>query len=263
MATQIYAAPRVVNDPKACTFYHTMDVPGHGLVQGQWDLRGGVERYLGGVGVNGKRVLDVGTASGFLTFTLERLGAQVVSYDLSENDPWDVVPYAGAPRAEDLAERRETLRKINNAYWFCHRRFNSNAKMVYGTVYAIPPQIGRVDISIVGAILIHLRDPFLALQNVLRLTRETAVVVEPMTRRQFARRWLTKWLGPRMIFRPDFRTGQPSETWWWSSPEAIREILGVMGFERSAMTYHWHPFGHEGRKFPFYTIVAHRTRDVA
>ena len=49
-----------------CYFYHTMDVPGAGLVTGEWDLRNGVDAYLGHESVAGKRVLELGTASGFL-----------------------------------------------------------------------------------------------------------------------------------------------------------------------------------------------------
>ena len=62
----IYAAPRLVEDPADCYFYHTMDLPGHGTVTGEWDLRGREAAYLGNVDFQGKRVLEVGTASGHL-----------------------------------------------------------------------------------------------------------------------------------------------------------------------------------------------------
>jgi hypothetical protein len=32
----IYATPRVVTDLAERPFYHTMDIPGYGVVQGQW-----------------------------------------------------------------------------------------------------------------------------------------------------------------------------------------------------------------------------------
>src|SRR5262245_36618662 len=77
-----YAVPRTVTDPADCYFYHTMEIPGHGLVEGEWDLRPGVEAYLGGIDFRGKRVLEVGTASGFLCFQMEARGAEVVAFDL-------------------------------------------------------------------------------------------------------------------------------------------------------------------------------------
>ena len=82
MTEAVYAEPYVVTDVDECYFYHTMEIPGLGLVEGQWDLRDGVGEYTGGVDYKGKRVLEIGTASGFLCFTLEAQGAEMVSYDL-------------------------------------------------------------------------------------------------------------------------------------------------------------------------------------
>ncbi|HEY4442105.1 MAG TPA: hypothetical protein VGN14_16725, partial [Candidatus Elarobacter sp.] len=67
---------------EACYFYHTMELPGVGTVEGEWDLRTGVDAYLGGEELRGKRVLEIGTASGFLCFAMERRGAEVIGYDL-------------------------------------------------------------------------------------------------------------------------------------------------------------------------------------
>src|SRR5688500_17446393 len=88
----IYAEPRLVASLEECVFYHTMDIPGWGSVKGQWDLRDGVEEYLGGVEFKGRRVLEIGAADGFFTFYLESRGAEVVSYDLSEDYEWDILP---------------------------------------------------------------------------------------------------------------------------------------------------------------------------
>src|SRR5690242_1099326 len=97
----VYAEPRVITELRDCDFYHTVDVPGHGCVRGPWDLRQGIDRYLNYAHFSGKRVLDVGSASGFLSFHMEKQGAEVVSYDLSAVDGrWDVVPFAGTNLAE-------------------------------------------------------------------------------------------------------------------------------------------------------------------
>ena len=89
----VYAQPRLIDDINDCYFYHTMDVPGYGHVEGEWDLRGKESEYLGRIPLKGKRVLEVGTASGFLCFYMENQGAQVVAYDLSPAEDWDMVPY--------------------------------------------------------------------------------------------------------------------------------------------------------------------------
>jgi SAM-dependent methyltransferase len=171
-----YAEPRTILSVDECYFYHTMDVPGHGTIDGEWDLRGSVDDYLGHFEFKGKRVLDIGAASGILSFHIERQGAEVVSFDLSENFDWDIVPFFGNNNEGMRSDRRDHIRKINNGYWLCHRAFGSNAKMVNGAVYDIPPSIGPFDVAVFGSILLHLRDPFLALENAARMVRETIIV---------------------------------------------------------------------------------------
>ena len=79
----IYAPPQQVDDPAACIFYHAMNLPGIGSVSGDWDLRDTMDEYLGHFDFQGKRCLDIGSASGYLTFEMERRGArEVVSVDL-------------------------------------------------------------------------------------------------------------------------------------------------------------------------------------
>src|SRR3954453_13245425 len=90
-----YAPPQLVTDVKDCHFYHTMDVPGYGLCAGDWDLRAGHRDYLGNLHVRGRGVLEAGTASGCLCFTMERAGAEVVAFDLSPGHDAAVVPDAG------------------------------------------------------------------------------------------------------------------------------------------------------------------------
>ena len=43
----------------------------------------------------GKRVIDIGPASGFLSFHMERRGAQVVCIEPQMETFWDLVPRAG------------------------------------------------------------------------------------------------------------------------------------------------------------------------
>jgi len=248
----IYAAPREVGDLRDCYFYHTMEIPGHGVVQGEWDLREGVDAYLGRVDFQGKRVLELGTANGFLCFEMERRGAEVVSYDLSDRDAWDVVPYCAYDHEAFARDRKGMIRKINNGYWFAHRAHRSRARVVYGSVYDLPPAIGPVDISTCCSILLHLRDPFLALQRVLPLTRETLIVCDRPPRRRI---WSSK---PYLLFLPNYRTCEPKEGWWRIPAETVAEFAGVFGFEDVKITYHKQPY--RDRKTRLYTLVARRTR---
>lgn len=248
MGHVVWAEPRHVTDIGDCDFYHTMDLPGHGTVRGQWDLRGKEAVYLGHIDVQGKRVLEVGTASGHLCFTMERMGAEVVAYDLSDDQPWDIVPYHGDDHRRHLEQRRAQMRRINNGFWFAHRAYHSRAKVAYGTVYEIPDDLGRFDVGIFGSVLLHLRDPFLALQRALAHVEETAVVTDLVPSRLVP--------GERSIeFLPRADTGRPIETWWELSPELVSEFLRILGFGQTTISFHRQL--HEG-EHEFYTVVGHR-----
>ena len=177
-SSELYATPLDVRNLDQCWFYHTTNLPGFGMVKGDWDLRAGINDYLGHVSFAGKRVLDVGTASGFLCFHAEKAGADVIAYDLAPHMQWDVVPFGGGVADSDSAERFHSITSINNSFWLSHRAMASKARMVHGSIYSIPAEIGPVDICLFGSILLHLRDPFLALQNGCRLTKETVVVTD-------------------------------------------------------------------------------------
>ena len=76
MKNAVWEVPRNITSTDDCLFYHTMDIPNHGTVQGEWDLRGREAAYLGHTSLQGKRVLEVGTASGHLCFAMETMGAE-------------------------------------------------------------------------------------------------------------------------------------------------------------------------------------------
>lgn len=260
MDCSIFAVPREVTDIDECYFYHTIELPGYGKIEGEWDLRKGASDYLGGVEFTDKRVLEIGTASGFLCFYMENQGAEVVAYDLSENESWDIVPFSQYDYNQYALIRKAQIKKINNAYWLSHRVFNSSAKMVYGTVYEVPEQIGMVDISTFGSVLLHVRDPFLALQQTLRLTKETVIVTDVLSRRHLAVSLLEKFTGPCMRFLPNVNTVSPKEGWWTLSPKTIVNFIGVLGFEEVEVKYHMQKYNGKSRKL--YTIVGHRTKEI-
>jgi 2-polyprenyl-3-methyl-5-hydroxy-6-metoxy-1,4-benzoquinol methylase len=256
-----YASRREVTDRQQCLFYHTMDLPGPETVVGSWDLRPGIDRYLGGMSFRGKRVLDIGAASGFLSFHMERQGAEVVSYDLSDADSWDLVPYAGTDLAQQSPQTRASIRRLNDGYWYCHRALKSANRIVYGSVYAIPAQIGSFDIGVFGSVLQHLRDPFLALQTGLAMVKDTVIVVETIPRRRFWQRWLPWLIRAEMGFLPHAANPVHDATWWILPPRLVQRFLGVLGFEDTWLTYHSQRF--EGSRRLLYTMVGKRTRPAS
>jgi SAM-dependent methyltransferase len=252
----LYECPREIASIDDCYFYHTMEIPAYGLQQGEWDLRGREAAYLGNVSLAGKRVLEIGTASGYLCFYMERAGAKVVAFDLSEKETWDIVPYAGYDYAATIAKRKAHIRRINNGFWFCHKIFNSNAKVVYRTVYDIPSAIGTFDICTLGCVLLHLRDPFLALQKALQNVTETAIVTDVQIDATEEERSLFAANKRLIKFLPDAASCSPWETWWHLSPELISEFLKILGFAHTTTTYHSQKYvrGEIG----LYTVVGNR-----
>jgi hypothetical protein len=51
----LYEKPVQIASASECNFYHTTEIPGVGVVEGQWDLREHVDEYLGGYDSTGKR----------------------------------------------------------------------------------------------------------------------------------------------------------------------------------------------------------------
>ena len=262
--SNIYAPSRDISNLDDCFFYHTMDIPGHGTVEGEWDLRDNTDKYLGNFNFQGKRVLEVGTANGYLCFEMEKRGADVVAFDLSPEYQADIVPFAQYNFQEAIPDMQNHMRHINNAYWLCHQAYQSKANVVYGEAYNIPQAIGPVDVSTFCAILLHIRDPFLAMQNALRLTTETVIVSEPI--------W--NWHIPDFLFSflrreknwgyavyiPNAKLIEPRWVWWQLSPNIIKKFMAVLGFEETKVSYHVQR--QNGKRVLFFTIVGQRTQPM-
>lgn len=257
-AASPYRERREVTDLDDCYFYHTLDLPRYGTVHGDWDLRENVDRYLGGQSVAGKRVLDVGTASGFLAFHMERRGADVVGYDLPEDGMYDIVPYSRDDYDARVASARAHIKRSANGFWLAHGALDSKVRLASGSVYDMPDEIGEVDAVTIGCILLHLRDPFRALQQTLKRVRETAVVVEHASSpAHLPLSLLGKARAPSLGFVPDYRSCSHEVTWWRLPAPTVQQFLGVLGFEQTTVRYHVQRF--LGRPRLLYTIVASRT----
>jgi len=246
----IYAPKRKVENILECNFYHSLDLKNGEIVNGSWDLRNNVHGYLGNVDFDRKRVLDVGTASGCLTWEIERLGGTSVGVDLAIEAEWDIVPsYDSEQDDKERQDRRKYLRRLHNGWWYAHAANKSRAKVFYGTVYTIPEELGTFDVGVFGSILLHLRDPFHALHRGLRLVRETAIVTDMLGD-------APKGMGEPMVkFVP--KPGIVGFAWWQLSPAAVVRMLNVLGFGQTKVTYHKAKCRDIER--PLFTVVGTRT----
>jgi hypothetical protein len=249
----LFADPKEVDNLKDCYFYHTVDLPGYGTVHGSWDLRGGITEYFGGVDFKGKKVLEIGTANGALCFEMEKAGASVIAFDLSKDDNWDAVPHPLKKAGETVESKKQWTEKLNNAFWLGHRLLHSKAKVIYGDIYHIPVEIGPVDIVTFGAILLHVRDPFSALQTGLAFARETVIITDLLGNDETIKHNKE----PLIKFLPDPKNENRFDTWWQFYPQALINMIAVLGFGEAKVNYHTQKFGNY--KMNMYTVVGRRT----
>lgn len=238
--TPHFAKPRFIESLDDCFFYHTMSLPNFGVVHGHWDLRGRFNDYVGGVDVRGKSVLDVGAATGFLSFESEQNGAnRVVSFDMSDVRQQVLLPFKDKLYSTDrdrwAREYGEEIEQWKNAYWLCHRLLKSQAEVFYGNVYDLPNELGQFEVALVGGVLEHLNDPITALASIARLTTERIVVVTPLLKTD------------ERIARFEALAANPAcdFTWWTYSVGVYREVFGMLGFtiEKVSSAEYFYDYG--------------------
>lgn len=234
-----YAEPRLGVRPEDIAIYHRIDVPGLEQKNWRWDLTGDEASYLGNYDLNGKRVLEFGAATGGLTFWMERQGAEVVAVDLSPDvreTSWDLLVTPDDDVSEIKAAMAAGIQRLNNGFWYVHEQLGSKVKLVHGTAYDVPSEIGRFDVVTLCAILLHLRDPMGALENALKFTDRTIIIADLVP--HLISESLQKL--PLAYFMPDRsrRTQHGGWTWWHLSPEVYVRYLDLKGFKIISNTTH-------------------------
>lgn len=246
----VFAEPRHVERLSDCFFYHTMTLPDFGEVRGHWDLRGRFHDYIGNVDVNGKSVIDIGTATGFLSFEAERNGAtRVVSFDMAHASQQSFLPFAENLRRRKPETQNVEMEQWKNAYWLCHRLLNSKADVYYDDIYHLPAELGQFDIALVGSVLEHLSDPISALGSICHLVRETIVIVSPLIQTEER---IARFEGSADHPENDF-------TWWTYSVGLYREVLKMLGFTIDRIRHSEYLYHYQERLEPRHTLVAVRT----
>lgn len=260
-STTGFQTPIHVDSPESCFFYHSIDLPEFGLQVGHWDLRNTVDDYLGRVPVAGKTVADIGAASGFISFELERRGATVIAFDRDPDDTSDdvgLIPFGdyqqrfGMTLEQAMVHRQATMRALQNSFWLTHRLMRSHVRRFNGNVYAGLPENEMVDISFFGSILLHLRDPLLALTQFGRRTRQTIVITDTLENLGLASNY------PVMFLRASAADSSNMGTWWSPTPALLKTFLAVLGFTKFEYTTHKARFVQSNADANMYTLVARR-----
>ena len=200
-------------------WYHTMTVAPGVTTPGWFDQRPVVDR-LPWPDVRGKRCLDVGTADGFLAFELERRGAaEVVATDVSDHALWDHPAHLRRRGVEFwVATAGE---KKGQGFRIARDLLDSTVELIEVSAYELTPDsVGKFDVVVCGALLLHLRDPVGALEAMrsvctghLMLTNQVAPSLALVRR-------------PLAAFEGMTDHGQ----WWLPNPAANRQLVESAGF---------------------------------
>jgi SAM-dependent methyltransferase len=195
-------------------WYHTQEL-GPGLVTpGMFDLRPFVSHYGLPDDLTGKRALDIGTFEGFWAFELERRGAEVTAIDVDRIQDLDWPPRL----------RPDTDDRRGEGFELAKAALGSSVERVGVSVYDATPELlgGRFDLVFCGSVLIHLRDPMLALERMAGLCSGRLVLAEEYSRKLELLPFLNA---------AEYRGDSPWSTWWRPSSRAWLAMVRTAGFE--------------------------------
>jgi tRNA (mo5U34)-methyltransferase len=201
----------------AVTWYHTIELPGGVTTPGSFDHRPVVPHYGLPEDLSGQRVLDIGSWDGFWTFEMERRGGDVTALDIGWLSASDL------PRDSRVALEAAGIDvRIGQGFDVAHHALGSKVQRLTGTVYDLDPDVlGQFDLVHLGDVLQHLRDPVLALQQIRRVVRGRAHIVDMYTDDFDA-------LGRGPLF--SYQGAYTLNTWWSMSLEALGQIIVDAGF---------------------------------
>jgi tRNA (mo5U34)-methyltransferase len=197
----------------AIDWYHTQELAPDLVTPGMFDLRPYVDRYGLPDDMTGLRVLDVGTFEGFWAFEMERRGADVTALDVDRIQDLD-----WPPRLRPAEDGRR-----GEGFELAHAAKGSSVERVGLSIYEATPEklAGKFDLVFCGSVLIHLRDPMLALERMAGLCAGRLILADEYSRR-------LAWLP---LATAEFRGETEWSTWWRPSPRGWLSMVRGAGFE--------------------------------
>jgi SAM-dependent methyltransferase len=250
-----FASPPPRIDVGELEFYHSMDVPGLGYRQGEWDLRSGLDAYLGGVDFGGKSVLDIGASDGFVAFEIERRGARVVTIDLGVGETFDLFPYHAEPTRQFRSRMANRIRRTRAAFWYVHHALRSTVKLVESHAGSLCAGLVGFDVMFAGNVLQHLRNP---IDFLIDASRRAATVI--LTEADW--RGMIDEKRPVMeFFDREIKSGRPA-SWFNLSPALVKSVLECCGMAVEQPTTHFQRYlpdaTAEPMSVPHFTVLARR-----
>jgi len=205
-------------------WYHSIELAPGKVTRGAVDLRAVAPKVLP-PDLSGQRALDVGTFDGFWAFELEKRGAEdVLAADLDDHSQTDWPP----PNRERLLRQIEESGEVpHQRFLLAHRALDSRVRRVVTSIYDLDVERlgGPVNFALVGALLLHLRDPVRGLEAVRSVLAPggTLLLVEPIV-------LALTLLSPRKPAAV-LRAARTEFDWWVPNTAGLRDYLHLAGFK--------------------------------
>jgi tRNA (mo5U34)-methyltransferase len=199
-------------------WYHVIDLP-HGVsTPGFVDHRNQLDKYGLPEDMTGMRALDVATYDGFWAREMERRGAEVVAIDIESMAEVDL------PRNwTDELKKSGFDRETGAGFKVASELLGSNVKREICSVYDLGPEkLGMFDVAFCSDLLLHLRDPLKAIENVWRVVNQFAIfadVYEPEL---------------EAVDAPvtEFAMADTTAMWWRPNSRCLTRMMQVARFSR-------------------------------
>ncbi|MDQ6748234.1 MAG: methyltransferase domain-containing protein, partial [Candidatus Dormibacteraeota bacterium] len=200
----------------ALSWYHTIELPGGVVTNGQFDHRPLVRHYGLPANMHGLSALDVASFDGFWAFEMERRGARVTSIDLDRVASLDL---PGPARLQLEEEGIDRDHDAGRAFAMAREALGSNVERRVESIYDLTPERhGTFDFVHVADVLLHLENPTRALRAVRAVTAGQALIVDAFRPGQDGAQWV------------EYRGGWQGLVWWMPSLSALGQMVLDAGF---------------------------------
>jgi SAM-dependent methyltransferase len=203
-------------------WYHTIALPDGTVTPGFVDWRAHARRVLP-PRLDGVRALDVGTYDGFWSFAMEERGAAVTAIDLER---LDAAAWPPVHRARLARQAQEWGLELGRGFRIAAAARDSAVQRVVCDVMELAPERvgGTFALVFMGALLLHLRDPVRALENIRGVLEPGGrlLLLETVSLRETL-------LRPRAPVAR-FDTAHNDMNWWLPNVRTLHTWLWAAGF---------------------------------
>lgn len=221
-------------------WYHTIDLGEGWTTPGSFDYRACAGQAGYPQDMSGLRALDIGSATGFWAFEMEKRGARVTSVELPSLLDWDRFPGESETGILEKVRRRLPSHSLlplpslaeaspqelhhlllDGPFQFCRDALGSQVERLYSTIYNLPENLSY-DWVMLGDVLLHTVNPLQALASAARVCHGTLVIADDITG--------TLEDPPALLYvggeRPEADFGE----WWRPNLAWFHQVLKRLGF---------------------------------